>query len=53
MKEDILKLLFEYSSYIQPEEGGSYKAIDENDFEELAEELVKRFRAKKLKNKHL
>jgi len=43
MKEELIKLLYEHSSYVQPEEGGAYKAIDENDFEELAHELIKKF----------
>jgi len=43
MRIKVLKLLLDYTSYITPEEGANFKAIDENDFEELSDSIVKLF----------
>lgn len=53
MKNKILNIIKEHSSYIQPEEGSSYKAVDENDFNELADELTKEFEAQNQQLKEL
>lgn len=44
LKNEMINAFIEYSTRIYPEDGYSYKAVDESDFKDLVDELFRRFK---------
>lgn len=44
LKNEMINAFIEYSTRIYPEDGYSYKAVDESDFKDLVNELFRRFK---------